>query len=97
MTQRQNDVPPQLGKRLMRERERRGWSMRDAAAKCGVSAATVCRIEQGNDGALSSVIALSSLLGLSLDALLAATPCPVCDGTPPAGFICGECRRGEAA
>jgi len=87
-------VPPQVGRRLRREREQRGWSLRQTAARSGVAAATVIRLERGHDGTLTSLIALTGVLGLSLDGLVAEVSCATCDGTPPAGFACGECGRG---
>jgi transcriptional regulator with XRE-family HTH domain len=94
MTARQQSVPPWFGKRIQRERERRGWSVRELARKSGVAASTPLRIEAGQDSSLSSAIAVSSALGLSLDVLLAEPGCGVCDGSPPGGFICSECGRG---
>jgi transcriptional regulator with XRE-family HTH domain len=93
MTARQQSVPPWFGQRIKRERERRGWSQRELARKAGISQATPIRVEAGQDLALSSAIALSSALGLSLDALLAEPVCGVCDGEPPEGFICTGCSR----
>jgi transcriptional regulator with XRE-family HTH domain len=95
MTARQFSVPPVFGRRLRRERSRRGWSMRDLAARCGegFSPNTVQRAEDGRDITLSGAIVLAAALGTSLDALLATGECEVCDGMPPAGFICSECGR----
>jgi transcriptional regulator with XRE-family HTH domain len=97
MTARQFSVPPVFGRRLQRERSRRGWSMRDLAARCGegFSQNTVKRAEDGSDLHLSHAIALATALGTSLDALLAESPCGTCDGMPPTGFICSECGRGN--
>ena len=86
-------VPPLFGQRIRRERERRGLTLKALGDKCGgLNASTMLRAEQGFDPALSTAFALSSALGLSLDALLAEQECATCDGTPPAGFICSECR-----
>ena len=98
MTARQQTIPERFGRRIRRERERRGWSMRDLAGKSGLNATTVLRVEQGRDMALSSAVAVAAALELGMDWLLAETHCGTCDGTPPAGFICSECgRKGEAA
>ena len=94
MTARQHEVPAIFGRRLIRERESRGWSMRETGAKTGLSASTVMRAEVGQDCALSTAIALAAAYGLSIGDLLAEGPCDRCDGKPPAGFICGECGRG---
>ena len=98
MTPRQQTIPERFGRRIRRERERRGWSMRDLGSKCGVNASTILRVEQGRDMALSSAVAVAGALGLGMDWLLAETHCGTCDGMPPAGFICSECgRKGETA
>ncbi len=56
-----------------------------------MNASTILHIEQGRDMALSSAISLIAALGLGLDWLLSEPECEVCDGMPPAGFICGRC------
>ena len=92
MTARQQSVPPVFGRRLQREREARHWSLREAAEKCGLAAAsTIMRAERGSDVALSSAIALAAMYGVPLSALLAESSCGQCDGTPPAGFACLSC------
>ena len=93
MTERQQAVPAVFGRRLIREREARGWSMREAGAKIGLSASTVMRAETGRDCALSTAMALAATYGLTLSDLLAEGPCDRCDGKPPAGFICAACAR----
>ena len=94
MTARQHRVPSWFGGRLRAERERRGWSMRDLSGRCGVNASTILRAEHGGDISLALALAMAAALGVPLGRLVAETPCPVCDGMPPAGFICGECGRG---
>lgn len=94
MTARQQEVPAIFGRRLIRERESRGWSLREAGVKVGVSAPTVMRAEVGQDCALSTALALAAAYGRTISDLLAEGPCDRCDGQPPAGFICGECGRG---
>ena len=90
---RRHKAPPWFGERLQRERENRGWTLRDMAGKSGVAASTPLRAEAGHDISLGTAIAFSSALGLSLDELLAEPECGLCDGKPPEGFICGECGR----
>jgi transcriptional regulator with XRE-family HTH domain len=90
-------VPPVFGRRLRAERERRDLTLRQLATACRVNANTVLRAEQGRDVALSIASALAAGLGLPLSALLAELKCGRCDGTPPAGFICGECGRTRMA
>ena len=93
MSGRQHAIPSVFGRRLQRERENRHWTMRVTAEKCGLWPSTIMRAEKGSDVALSNAVALAALYGLSLDALLAGTPCETCDGLPPAGFICSACGR----
>ena len=71
MTARQSAVPGRFGRRIAREREQRGLSMRQLAAKAGVSPSTVMRAERGEDAALSTAIAITAVLGVGLDWLLA--------------------------
>ena len=47
MTARQQEVPAIFGRRLIRERESRGWSMREAGFKAGISASTSGRTPPG--------------------------------------------------
>lgn len=95
VTGRQQSVPPRFGRRLQREREARHWSLREAAEKAGVAAATIMRAEQGRDVALSNAIAFAAAYGVSMDALLAGSACEVCDGMPPDGFACLSCGAGN--
>jgi len=93
MTTRKLSVPPVFSRRVTRERERLNWSMRELARRAGMQTNTVIRAENGYDLALSSALALAAALGVSLGALAAEPVCGTCDGTPPAGFTCGECGR----
>ena len=93
MTARHQQIPQWFGKRLTREREQRGLSMRQLAAKAEVAPSTVMRAELGGDMALSSAIALASVLDTDVAALLAEPECGTCDGRPPDGFTCRECGR----
>ena len=95
MTERQQVVPAWVGRRIIREREKRKLSMRQLAAKAGVSASTVMRAELGCDIALSTAFARASVLDTSAGALLAEPVCATCDGIPPEGFTCNDCGRGD--
>lgn len=98
MTPRQHGVPVIFGQRIKRERERRGWSLRDLAGKCGHAApSTPLRAEQGHDLWLSSALAIAAAFGLPLGEMLAEPECAHCDGKPPTGWICPKCRREGAA
>jgi transcriptional regulator with XRE-family HTH domain len=97
MTARQQSVPAWFGERVRRERENLGLSIRQLAVKCGIANSTVSRAEEGHDLALSSALALAAVLDRPLAALLAEPSCPVCDGTPPAGFACTSCGTGMPA
>jgi transcriptional regulator with XRE-family HTH domain len=91
------EVPAAFGRRIKREREQRGWSLRDLGAECGMNASTILRIEGGSDAALSNAVAIAAGLGLPLSVLLTEPECARCDDRPPAGFICAACRREGAA
>lgn len=84
-----------FGPRVKRKRLERGWSLRDLAAKAGVSSAsTINRVENGKgDIWLSAAVKIAAALEVSLDELLAPAACSACDGHPPPGFICAGCRR----
>jgi transcriptional regulator with XRE-family HTH domain len=97
MTLRSNSVPAAFGQRIKRERERRGWSLRELSGKSNVATSTVIRIEKGRDTALSSALTVTAALGLSLADACAEPECIQCDGKPPPGFICSACGREKAA
>ena len=61
-----------LALRLRREREERGWSLADLAARAGVSRAMISRIERAEASPTAVLLArLAAAFGLSLSALLA--------------------------
>ena len=71
-------------RRLREARVAAGLSLRDLARRVGVSASLLSQIENGkSDPSVSSLYALVSELGLSLDALLAGDS--GAPGVPPAG------------
>ena len=94
MTPRQQKIPAIFGQRLKRERERRGWNMRDLHVKSGASINSISRAERGHELTLSTAIAIAEALGLSLGVLLDEKECARCDGEPSAGFICMACGQG---
>ena len=87
-------IPPVYGQRIKRERHRKRWSVRQLTEASGMAHSTVQRLEHGQDGSLSTFLALAGALEVPAAVLLADPPCKLCDGTPPAGFICSECGRG---
>ncbi len=61
-----------LAGRLRREREERGWTLADLAARAGVSRAMISRIERAEASPTAVLLArLAAAFGLSLSALLA--------------------------
>jgi|SRR5579859_6967698 len=62
-----------LGQRINRLRSERQMTCRDIAEKTDVSAATVSRVERGQDIAVSSLNAIALALGMSIETLLAGT------------------------
>lgn len=63
-----------VGVRLHELRQGMGVGVRAVAEMSGVSAATVSRIERGQDCSLLSFIALADLYGASLDDLIGREP-----------------------
>ena len=96
------DIARVFGARVRRERIARGWSVRELAAKCGISFSTIsrteCAISQSvhgrNEGiALTNAVAIAKALGVPLAELLTVPDCAACDDLPPAGFTCNQCGR----
>ena len=66
-----------LGARLRLEREARGWSLSDLAARSGVSRAMINKVERGESSPTAALLGrLSGAFGLTLSALLARTEGP---------------------
>ena len=83
-----------FARRLGRERERQGWSVREMASKGeGVLASTISRAENGHEIWLSAALAMADVLGLTLAEMFGEPDCANCDGKPPARFSCPECGR----
>ena len=97
MSASRQEIPAIFGQQIKRERERRGWNIRDLSAKSGTSINSISRAERGHDLMLSNAIAITAALGLSLSVLLDDRECARCDGEPPAWFICVACGQGGAA
>jgi transcriptional regulator with XRE-family HTH domain len=72
-----------FGRRVLRERARRGWSVRETAAKAGgLTPSTINRTENGHQVWLISALAIADALDLPLAELLAELDC-----------ACPECQR----
>ena len=84
-------IPPVYGLRIQRERRRKGLSVRELSESSGMATSTVQRAEQGQDATLSTFLAIAGALVIPASVLLADPACGLCDGMPPAGFICSEC------
>lgn len=66
------DVLDQVGERLRRARQDRGWTLTDLAEQAGMSASTLSRLEGGKRRAsLELLVPLTRLLGIRVDDLLA--------------------------
>ena len=77
-----HEVPEVFGRRIQRERLRRGWNLGELGDKCGgISATTVLRVEAGQNLTLGVAVALARALGVSLDSLLAEVECVTCDSS----------------
>jgi transcriptional regulator with XRE-family HTH domain len=67
-----NSLDETLAQRLKQERQARGWSMADLAARSGVSKAMIAKIESGAASPTAALLGkLSGAFGLSLSTLLA--------------------------
>jgi transcriptional regulator with XRE-family HTH domain len=88
-------IPPVYGQRLRRARRAKGWSIRELTVKSGLAHSTIVRAEQGQDPTLATFLALAAALEVPPAAMLADPSCGLCDGMPPAGFICSECGAPE--
>ena len=91
MTRPAPKIPPVYGLRIQRERRRKGLSIRELSESSGMATSTIQRAEQGQDAALSTFLAIAGALVIPASVLLADPACWLCDGMPPAGFICSEC------
>src|SRR5256885_9987703 len=67
-----NDPTESLATRIALEREARGWSLGDLAARSGVSKAMISKIERGEASPTATLLGrLSGAFGLTLSTLLA--------------------------
>lgn len=87
-----------FAERVRREREVRGWSLRDLAARADVAPSFLSRTENElSCPSLITAVRVARALGVPLGDLVNTPVCANCDGKPPTGFICGECgRKGES-
>jgi transcriptional regulator with XRE-family HTH domain len=80
-----------FGARLRRARAAKGWSLREFAAKSGLSSNTILRAEHGHGLGLAGAAVLAETIGISLAALTEPSTCRTCDGFPLPGFTCNDC------
>ncbi len=67
-----DDIDQRIGARIRIERESRGWSLTDLAAKSTVSRAMVHKIERGESSPTATLLAkIASAFGLTMSSLLA--------------------------
>jgi transcriptional regulator with XRE-family HTH domain len=67
-----SDPTAQIARRLMLEREARGWSQADLAARAGVSRAMISKIERGEASPTATILGrLSGALEITMATLLA--------------------------
>ena len=66
-----DDPAPMLARRLKAERDRRGWTLADLAARSGVSKAMLSKIEREEVSPTASILSrIAAALGLTLAGLL---------------------------
>jgi transcriptional regulator with XRE-family HTH domain len=82
-----------FGRRVLRERTARRWSLRELGDKSGVPFATISRAERGQDVMLASAMRIADALSVPIGDLVTPSSCETCDGLPPSGFTCNECGK----
>jgi transcriptional regulator with XRE-family HTH domain len=104
-----NEVSDRVARRVRALRQQRGWSVRQLADECAkhdapqLTVASLGNIERGQDAdakrrarevTVDELYALAAVFGVAPDALAGPDgQCEVCDGSPPAGFMCLSCGR----
>lgn len=72
MSEKVDDLTRRIGDRVRTERESRGWSLADLAARSGVSRAMVHKLEHGGCSPTATLLArLAGAFGLSMSQLIA--------------------------
>lgn len=67
-----DDIDSRLGTRIRAERESRGWSLTELAARASVSRAMIHKVERGESSPTANLLGkLSGAFGLSMSTLLA--------------------------
>lgn len=86
-------VTETLARRVRQEREARGWSLADFAARSGVSRAMISKIERAEASPTAELLnRLATALGLTLAAIFAD---PEADADPAATRLCRRAAQGE--
>jgi transcriptional regulator with XRE-family HTH domain/quercetin dioxygenase-like cupin family protein len=89
-------VPP-IGGRLREERTRRGVSVRGLARDIGVSASLISQIETNKSSpSVSTLYAITTALGISIEDLFGGGPADVRDGDAEAGPARGDASLDRA-
>jgi transcriptional regulator with XRE-family HTH domain len=84
-----------VGSLIRRERQRQGLSLRELARRVGVSASMLSQVETDRTRpSVSTIYAIATELGLSIDALLSDTGAAPVAGTAVAGVAAGGSSPG---
>jgi transcriptional regulator with XRE-family HTH domain len=92
----QSPFTREVAARLRQWRHDRGWSQQELAARAGTSVQSVNAIENGYRSLTVEMLAKFAV-AFGVEAWVLLRPehtCPVCEGSPPRGMICGTCRAG---
>lgn len=87
------DYAARLGQHLTARLRALGRDQAWLKEEAGISGHIAARALNGNGADLMGAARLAAAVGSSLPAMLVPYKCRTCQGTPPAGYRCLECRE----